>query len=182
VVSETREDKGGAIAYYRTGSVLEAQRISKLKRRNGAEGTQRSTAATRTSHQMVSAKREGEGIRPGVTKNYFLKVWPSRSRATTALCVELDGHTKVRPKISKSTPSIRCKIEGGASALYIRQPSNPIREFLPPHIGIRALGGDNQCLPVCRCGRGKASAVSASLKLSIRSGEFFAVSKHRAEV
>jgi hypothetical protein len=182
VVSKTREDKSGAIASYRTGLVLEAQRISKLKRRNGAEGTQRSTAATRTSHQMASAKREEEGIRPALTKNYFLKVWPSRSRATTALFVELDGHTKARPKISKNTPSIRCKIEGGGSALYIRQPSNPIRDFLTPHIGIRALGGDNQCLPVCRCGTGKASAVSASLKLSIRSGEIFAVSKHRAEV
>ena len=182
VVSKTREDKSGAIASYRTGLVLEAQRISKLKRRNGAEGTQRSTAATRTSHQMASAKREGEGIRPALTKNYFLKVWPSRSRATTALFVELDGHTKARPKISKKTPSIRCKIEGGGSALYIRQPSNPIRDFLTPHIGIRALGGDNQCLPVCRCGTGKASAVSASLKLSIRSGEIFAVSKRRAEV
>jgi hypothetical protein len=96
--------------------------------------------------------------------------------------VELDGHTKVRPKISKKTPSIRCKLEGRGSAPYIRQPSNPIRDFLTPHIGIRALGGDNQCLPVCRCGTGKASAVSASLKLSIRSGEIFAVFRRRAEV
>ena len=181
VVSKTREDKSGAIASYRTGLVLEAQRISKLKRRNGPEGTQRSTAATRTSHQMASAKREGEGIRPALTKNYFLKVWPSRSRATTALFVELDGHTKARPKISKKTPSIRCKLEGRGSAPYIRQPSNPIRDFLTPHIGIRALGGDNQCLPVCRCGTGKASAVRASLKLSIRSGEIFAASRRRAE-
>jgi len=120
VVSKTHEDKSGAIASYRTGLVLEAQRISKLKRRNGPEGTQRSTAATRTQ-----TRRGGD------------------------------------------TPS---------------QPSNPIRDFLTPHIGIRALGGDNQCLPVCRCGTGKASAVRASLKLSIGSGEIFAVFRRRAEV
>jgi hypothetical protein len=50
---------------------------------------------------------------------------------------------------------------------------------LTPHIGIRALGGDNQCLPVF--GTGKARAVTASLKLPIRFGEIFAVFRHRAE-
>jgi hypothetical protein len=52
---------------------------------------------------------------------------------------------------------------------------------LTPHIGIRALGGDNWCLPVCRCGTGKARAVTASLKQSNRFGEFFAASTRRAE-
>jgi hypothetical protein len=41
------------------------------------------------------------------------------------------------------------------------------------------MGGDNRCLPVF--GTGNASAVSAFFKLSIRSGEIFAVFRRRAE-
>jgi hypothetical protein len=51
--------------------------------------------------------------------------------------------------------------------------------LLIPHAGIRALGSDNQCLP--GFGTGNASAVSTSLKLSIRFGEIFAVHTRRAE-
>jgi hypothetical protein len=52
---------------------------------------------------------------------------------------------------------------------------------LNTHVGIRAPDADNLCSPVCRCGTGKANAVSASLKLSSRFGEIFAVFRHRAE-
>ena len=52
---------------------------------------------------------------------------------------------------------------------------------MSPHVGIRALDADNQCLPVFRFETGKAIAISAFLKLSIRFGEIFAVSTHRAE-
>jgi hypothetical protein len=60
-------------------------------------------------------------------------------------------------------------------------PSNSIRDLSIPKFGVRAPNVNNQCLPVCRCGTGKASAVSASLKLSNRFGEIFAASTRRAE-
>lgn len=92
VLSATREDRRGVIASYRTGLVLEAQLISNLKRRNGAEGTQRSTAATSTSHQIESAKREGEGIRPALTQKYFLEKMAfafARTPLTFRVCARL---------------------------------------------------------------------------------------------
>jgi len=49
---------------------------------------------------------------------------------------------------------------------------------LIPHVGIPALG-NNECLPVLDAGN--ASAVTASLKLSICLGEIFAVHTRRAE-
>jgi hypothetical protein len=49
------------------------------------------------------------------------------------------------------------------------------------HVGIRAPDADNQCFPVLRFETGKASAISAFLKLSIRFGEIFAASTCRAE-
>jgi len=52
---------------------------------------------------------------------------------------------------------------------------------MSPHVGIRTLDADNQCLPAFRFETGKAIAISAFLKLSVRFGEIFAVSTHRAE-
>jgi len=94
----------------------------------------------------------------------------------------MDSDGRAKAKISKKNACHSRHVRGQGLRHSIWPPSNAIRDFLTPHIGIRALGGDNQCLPVCRCGTGKTSAVSASLKLSIRSDEIFAVSKHRAEV
>ena len=103
-------------------------------------------------------------------------------RRTMMFCLmDSDGRTKAHPKISKKKLAIRDMREGRGADPSIWPSSNAIRDFLTPHIGIRALGGDNRCLPVCRCGTGEASAVSASLKLSIRSGEIFAASRRRAE-
>ncbi len=107
---------------------------------------------------------------------------PLRGRRTMLLCLmDRDGQTKAHPKISKKTLAIRDMREGRGADPSIWPSSKAIRDFLPPYIGIRALGGDNRCLPVCRCGTGEASAVSASLKLSIGSGEIFAASRRRAE-
>ncbi len=59
--------------------------------------------------------------------------------------------------------------------------SKAIHDFLNPTVGIRAPDADNRCLPVFRFETGKASAISAFFRLSIRFGEFFAVFRHRAE-
>ncbi len=86
------------------------------------------------------------------------------------------AHLKI---LQKSACCSRLTRGQGISGPSASPPSNAIRDFLTPHIGIRALGGDNQCLPVF--GTGKARAVTASLKLPIRFGEIFAVFRRRAE-
>jgi hypothetical protein len=106
---------------------------------------------------------------------------PHGRRTMMRCLLDSEGRTKAHPMISKKNACYSRHVRGQGLEHSIWPPSNAIRDFLTPHIGIRALGGDNQCLPVCRCGTGKASAVSASLKLSIRSGEIFAVFRHRAE-
>ncbi len=59
--------------------------------------------------------------------------------------------------------------------------SKAIRDFLDSTVGIRAPDTDNRCLPVSRCEAGDAKAIVVFLKLTIRIGKIFAVSKHRAE-
>jgi len=88
------------------------------------------------------------------------------------------AHLKI---LQKSACCLRLTRGQGISGPSASPPSNAIRDSLTPHIGIRALGGDNQCLPVFRFETGKPSAISAFLKLSIRFGEIFAVFRHRAE-
>ncbi len=103
-------------------------------------------------------------------------------RRTMMFCLmDSDGQTKAHPKPHQKSACYLRHLGCPGSDPSIWRSSNLVRDFMSPHVGIRALDADNQCLPVCRCGTGKASAVSASLKLSIRSGEFFAVSTHRAE-
>ena len=101
-------------------------------------------------------------------------------RRTMMFCL-MDSDGRAKAKISKKNACHSRHVRGQGLRHSIWPPSNAIRDFLTPHIGIRALGGDNRCLPVCRCSTGKASAVSAFLKLSIRSGEIFAASVRRAE-
>ena len=106
---------------------------------------------------------------------------PHGRRTTMRRPMDSGVRTKAQPKSSKKNACYSRHMRGqGLRPLHPATfKSNP--RLLAPCFGIRAPGGDNQCLPVCRCGKGKASAVSASLKLSIRSGEIFAVFRHRAE-
>ena len=90
--------------------------------------------------------------------------------------------TKAHPKISRKKRLLFATYEraGGADP-SIWPSSKAIRDFLNPHVGVRALGGDNRCLPVFRSVRAKPVRSAASLKLSIRFGEIFAVFRRRAE-
>ena len=103
-------------------------------------------------------------------------------RRTMMFClIDSDGRTKAHPKTPKKAIAIRDILDVRASNPSIWPSSKANRDFLNPHVGIRAPDADNQCLPVFRFETGKASAISAFLKLSIRFGEIFAVFRHRAE-
>ena len=69
----------------------------------------------------------------------------------------------------------------GADALRESVNVKSIRDFLNPTVGIRAPDADNRYLPVSRFKAGNAKAINVFLRLAIRFGKIFAVSKHRAE-
>jgi len=103
-------------------------------------------------------------------------------RRTMMFCLmDSDGRTKAHPKTPQKSDCYPRHLRFPGLRPSIWPSSNAIRDFLSPHVGIRAPDADNQCLPVFRFETGKVSAISAFLKLSIRFGEIFAVFRHRAE-
>ena len=102
---------------------------------------------------------------------------PHGRRMMMFCLMDSDGRTKAHPKIPQKSACysrhLRCQ---GLRPLDLAVfKCNP--RFFEPHVGIRAPDADNQCLPVFRFETGKASAISAFLKLSIRFGEIFAAFK-----
>jgi hypothetical protein len=106
---------------------------------------------------------------------------PYGRRTTMRRLMDSGVRTKAQPKTPQKSACYPRHLRCPGSDSSIWRSSNLIRDFMSPHVGIRALDADNQCLPVFRFETGKAIAISAFLKMSIRFGEIFAVSTHRAE-
>jgi hypothetical protein len=149
VLAATPEDRRGVIASYRMGLVLEAQLISSLKRRNGAEGTQRSTAATSTSHQMARRQTRRGGDTPSVNPKVFSQKIAfafARNPHTSCVCAR-----RPKPSFALVYPRPNHQTEKNPEQFLRRsQQAHSIPKLLSWGGGMEALKEAAQASPLTR--------------------------------